>query len=243
MKTLFFLIYSSLTYLILLYVFGYNNFHILSIISLTFSLSLICIVSYFDKKNIQKNQKKYFLKLSYKLLSNHIIVSIIVINAIINVVNIIYISNIISFDAEEQKSMFQILPVITVLIAQIGGWFFQSILIFILAELLGTEKKYNLYLKIIGFAYIGFFLSSTIGFSYNVIILKQNITIEELKFIVNDSPIHIILGKLGEYITLAIASFLIYINDKFSEEKSLIIVTLPSILILSVYQFFSWYVS
>ena len=121
--------------------------------------------------------------------------------------------------------------------------FFQSILIFILAELLGTEKKYNLYLKIIGFAYIGFFLSSTIGFSYNVIILKQNITIEELKFIVNDSPIHIILGKLGEYITLAIASFLIYINDKFSEEKSLIIVTLPSILILSVYQFFSWYVS
>lgn len=202
----------------------------------------MAIINFLGEKSAEMD-KIIIVKNNYhRILSGKIVFFIIVANALINIVNVVYISGLVVFEIETQKTIFRYIPIATVVIAQIGGWFFQAVLIFILAELLGAKKPFSLYLKILGVSYIGFLISSTIGFLYNVTTIKEGINISELQSIVYGGMEHIILGKYGEYLTLSIAAYLIYLSDDLSEKKSLAISVTPSVIVLTVYQIFVKYV-
>lgn len=200
------------------------------------------MINFLGEKSIETDKIAIIKNNYHRVLNGKTVFFIIVANALINIINIVYISDMVIFEIETQKTIFRYVPIATVIIAQVGGWFFQTVLIFILAELLGASKPFSYYLKILGFSYIGFLISSTIGFLYNVFAIKKEISISELQSIIYGSMEHIILGKYGEYLTLSIAAYLIYLSDNLSEKKSLTISIIPSIIVLTVYQIVTKYV-
>ncbi|GJQ06640.1 hypothetical protein CAPN010_07980 [Capnocytophaga cynodegmi] len=239
MKTIFFFVLSCVFLFAFLSLFGTENFHSISLISL---VSSILIINFLGEKSIETDKFNIIKNNYHRILNGKIVLLIIIANALINIINVIYISDMVTFELETQKTIFRYVPIATVVIAQIGGWFLQAVLIFILAELLGASKPFSYYLKILGFSYIGFLISSIIGFIYNLSVIERGISVSKLQSIVYGRMEHIILGKYGEYLTLSIAAYLIYLSDNLSEKKSLTISIIPSIVVLTVYQFFTKYV-
>lgn len=219
--------------------FGTEDFHLFSVVSLMLS---ILMINFLGEKSIEADKISIIKNNYHRILNEKIVLLIITANALINIINIVYISDMVIFELETQKTIFRYVPIATVVIAQIGGWFLQAVLIFILAELLGASKPFSYYLKILGFSYIGFLISSMLGFFYNVFVIEKGINISELQSIVYGGMVHILLGKYGEYLTLSITAYLIYLSDNLSEKKSLTISIIPSVVVLTVYQFFTKYV-
>lgn len=101
-----------------------------------------------------------------------------------------------------------------------------------LAVIFGTKKQLNSYLKIVGFAYIGFLILTIFSMLVNVYFVPNNIPLEDFKRTFDQSFVHGWMGKSGEYIVLSLISLGIYNTDDFSFPQSIVVSVLPTVLLL-----------
>ena len=110
--------------------------------------------------------------------------------------------------------------------AQIGGWLYQSVLVYLIAVVLGTSLRFRDYLVFVGIAYSGFLLSTILS-------LILNLLVYDLELIQSNNELRFTIGKFGEAFTLILLAFFIYYNEeKFSLIKSCVIACIPTAIII-----------
>ncbi len=97
---------------------------------------------------------------------------------------------------------------------------------------MNLDLNFTQVFKILGVSFIGFFIVSVITCSYNLIYLEDYESITEFNAYASNSMTYLILGKLGEYITLVIASYMFSNAFNIKLEKALAISYLPNILLM-----------
>lgn len=133
---------------------------------------------------------------------------------------------------ESQKNILATMLVSTLGITQFWGWFFQTVLIFMLSTIMGAKKRFSIYLKIMGISYFGFLVLSIFTLVLNYFFFPENVSLNDFNLLIRDSPIYLIAGKSGEFLVLAMAAAGISNYEKFSPMKSLLICCVPSMLLL-----------
>jgi hypothetical protein len=110
--------------------------------------------------------------------------------------------------------------------AQIGGWLYQGVLVYLLAVVLGAKLRFRDYLIFVGIAYSGFLVSTLIS-------LIMNFMVYDLQLIESNTEMRFVIGKFGEALTLILLAFFIYYNEeKFSLIKSCVIACIPTAIII-----------
>jgi len=208
---------------------------------------LLIKLSYLNS-NVELKRSKYEFNLSYlkpiSALKNIDQISfkyplvIVFLNVLIGVCGLLLIDQKLDYSQLNEKTGFDFGQIIAttgflnILIAQLGGFFFQSILIYMLAFILNGNHDFNFYIKLVGISYIGFLIASTVTVIINVFYIPNDLIATDLNVLIEESITHRILSKIGEFFVLAIISFGIFFHEKFSVIKSLIIAILPSFLLL-----------
>ena len=125
-----------------------------------------------------------------------------------------------------------------IIFAQIGGWFFQTILIYLFLIFIGKSPSFNFYLKGTGIAYVGFMLSSLTVMLYNMLFLGNFDNMDDFTRYMNNSYLYILLGKAGELWTSILISRVIYLKESVTPYMSLLASFLPNLLLLASILFF-----
>ena len=123
-------------------------------------------------------------------------------------------------------------------VSQFGGWFFQAGLIYMLSMVLGGKLEFNIYLKLVGVAYVGFFILSIFTLVLNYFFIPDEITIQAFNELIQNSVLHTISGKIGEFWVLTIIGAGISKFENFSPTKGILICIIPSSLLLIFKTFF-----
>ena len=112
--------------------------------------------------------------------------------------------------------------------AQIGGWLYQAVLVYLLATILGTKLRFRDYLIFVGIAYSGFLVSTLLS-------LIMNMLVYDFQIVESNTEIRFAIGKFGEAFTLILLAFFIYYNEeKFSLIKSCVIACIPTAIIILI---------
>jgi hypothetical protein len=132
----------------------------------------------------------------------------------------------VSLDSVLVNRIYRLLSYTFIPFAQIGGWLYQGVLVYLIAVLLGTGLRFRDYLIFIGIAYSGFLLSTFLS-------LIMNLLVYDLELIQPNSELRFALGKFGEAFTLILLAFFIYYNEeKFSLLRSCFIACVPTMIII-----------
>ncbi|MEW5842839.1 MAG: hypothetical protein AB1775_06220 [Bacteroidota bacterium] len=249
-----FIISSGCILFLLLYIFGNENIHVYSAIAQLISLLLCYLVYDPEVDSLNKNAlnetkqfsiKHYFdtdINLLNKKQITYFIIAVLLFNVIFAVWNLYIITSKIPLTNDNSESiiaMFKALSITTIIITQFGGFAIQSIIIFMLSIIMGSNNHLNTYLKIVGFSYIGFVLLTLILICINTFLIPNQISLSDFNTTFEKSLLHGWLAKSGEYLVLFLISLGIYNSDKFSFPKSIFITIFPSILLTSFQLFFS----
>jgi len=249
-----FLALTNSTIWSLLFIYGNTNINIFSIIALITSVTISFFVydKYEDKKhkiNVPPPKNLISSILSYtdmslsKIRHKYLILAILVSNVLFAILNSYLIMNKINTTSDENvESVIRIvkaLNVTSIIITQFGGFCIQGILVYMLAVIFGSEKNLNSYLKIVGVSYVGFLILTISSIVVNTFFVQNNIPLLDFKATFEKSLLHGWLGKSGEYLVLILISLGIYNSDKFSFPKSIMLATIPTILLLALKLFFT----
>jgi hypothetical protein len=110
--------------------------------------------------------------------------------------------------------------------AQIGGWLYQGVLVYLIAVVVGTSLRFRDYLIFVGIAYSGYLLSTLLS-------LILNLLVYDLQLIQSNAEMRFAIGKFGEALTLILLAFFIYYNEeKFSLIRSCVIACIPTVIII-----------
>lgn len=153
---------------------------------------------------------------------------IVVLTVIAGVMNLyIYQDQIlVSLESVLVNKIYSLLSYTFIPFAQIGGWLYQGVLVYLIAVALGTSLRFRDYLIFVGIAYSGFLLSTILS-------LFLNFLIYDLELIQSSNEIRFVIGKFGEAFTLILLAFFIYYNEeKFSLIRSCIIACIPTAIII-----------
>lgn len=227
-------------YTFLSFTFGYSEFQSASIAAETFTL-LLGIVLALNSRN-----KAFEL---YESTSNWIptyfIFLIIVGNAIIGIINLDFVFSQVDFGELERKTGFNVKRIstitgsATIFIAQTGGFFIQLFLTYFLVQIFNVKLDFIDAFKTVGFAYIGFVVASILTYSHNLLYLDYYYSIGDFNQYASTSLPYLLIGKLGEYLTLLIAVFIFCRYYNINLLTSLLIVFVPNILLLLSYEIFN----
>lgn len=244
---IYFLISSALFIFVLVYFSGNEYLNIYSICSQLFSICLIG--AFFDTNpsipqnynidlNVVLNQQKNTInpylvveRIETKKIKNTIII-ILIFTLILGIINAYIIVNRLNID-DNTNHFLQLMSFTSLGITQFGGWFFQSVLIYTLSNILGARLIFNSYLKIVGIAYIGFLILSLFTLVFNFLYLPNNISTEHFNDLIENSLVYSISGKVAEFFVLSIIAYGISVNENFKSTKSLFICFFPSFLLLT----------
>lgn len=133
---------------------------------------------------------------------------------------------------ENQKSLLSIIFFSTLGITQFGGWFFQTVLIYMLAVVFGAKKTFGFYLRVVGISYIGFMLLSIVTLILNYFYIPDHVSLQEFNELIKINPVYVIVGKGGEFLALSMIGAGIANYEEFTPLKSLLIGCVPSFLLL-----------
>ena len=217
-------------------IFDLKHFQIASIISEVFTLLLFTIV--YPLKKTADLKPLRFKKA-------HAIV-IVLLNAILTVASIWYLYSIIDFASISEKtktdvkSMALLYNSFFVFLSQTGGWFIQTFLTYMLAVFTGIDIPFTIAAKAIGVAYTGFLLFTLIILLYNIFFLKEFSSFEQFNTYISLSKIHIILGKMGEFMTLSILAFFFIQYDNKNLSRPMYIAYLPNIFLMTSVECFKY---
>jgi len=147
---------------------------------------------------------------------------------VISVINLyVYQDQImITQDNKLVNRMYKLLNYTFIPFAQIGGWMYQSLMVYFIAVIFGSRIRFKKYLTFVGIAYIGFLVSTFLSLIMNMLIYDYSIIGQNIL-------LRYTIGKFGEAFTLILLSFFIYYNEEnFSLIKSCLIACLPTLVII-----------
>jgi hypothetical protein len=145
------------------------------------------------------------------------------------VLNLLYVTSLVSATAQT-LSIINGVSIFSLFVTQIGGWFFQSCMIYMFAFILGAVQPFSTYLTLLASSYVGFLIVSLITIPINVYFIPSQINAEDFRTLLQGSLLHGVLGKSGEYWSLTLVSFGIYTHEQsFTIPKSLLVSILPSV--------------
>ena len=131
-----------------------------------------------------------------------------------------------SLESALVNKIYRLLSYTFIPFAQIGGWLYQSVLVYLIAVILGTCLRFRDYLIFVGIAYSGYLLSTLLS-------LIMNLLVFDLQLLESNAEIRFAIGKFGEAFTLILLAFFIYFNEeKFSLIKSCLIACIPTAIII-----------
>lgn len=155
-------------------------------------------------------------------------------NFLMGVVALFLITSKIS-STQSLVSTINTVGVLTLVVTQLGGWFFQSCLIYMLAFILDAKAVFEKYLSVVGVGYVGFLILTCLNIGLNEIYIPENISAEEFNSLLSVSLAHGIIGKTGEYWALTVIAATIYcLEDEFTLKKSIFVTVVPSFLLISL---------
>lgn len=208
-----------------------QNFQLISVYAELGTLLILLVLNIHRGYNIEIEEEE--------VNKNYYFLIYVIGSALIGILNIYFVYSTIDFSEINSKtnSNFYI-TVITlnssfITIGQVGGWFIQLIITILIALLIDLEISLKLISKLLSVSYFGFFIGSVIGIVYNTIFLEHFSNFTELNDFVKTSHSHLIIGKLGEFLTLAILASLLNQFTK-NNTKSLLVAYLPNILLMIV---------
>jgi len=134
----------------------------------------------------------------------------------------------VSLESLLVNKIYRLLSFTFIPFAQIGGWLYQGVLVYLLAVVLGTSLRFRDYLIFVGIAYTGFLVSTLLS-------LIMNVFVYDLQMIESNTEMRFVIGKFGEAFTLILLAFFIYYNEeRFSLIKSCVIACIPTAIIILV---------
>ncbi|MFC3560517.1 hypothetical protein [Pedobacter jamesrossensis] len=131
-----------------------------------------------------------------------------------------------------QRSLLSTIFFSTLGITQFGGWFFQTVLIYMVSVVLGAKKPFGFYLRIMGISYVGFMFLAAFTLLLNYYYIPDHVTLQDFNNLIRSSPVYIIAGKSGEFLVLAMVGAAIANYENFTPLKALLIGCIPSIMLL-----------
>lgn len=202
-KILLVLFFNIILYSIAIIYFDSKDYQMYSIVTQLITLGIAYLLSLFEEKEINT---KLILENDTSVL---LAVIIIVLNAVIGIFNIIHTIDLIDFNQEQIDLNLKNLVIYTssasIILSQIGGFFIQLFLIYFLSVIMDFELRVKEIFMILGTAYLGFFIISAASLAFNIFTLETFPSVAEFNSEMEASNSRIILGKLGEYMTLNIA--------------------------------------
>lgn len=175
-----------------------------------------------------------------------VVATIVIGNALLGIINLQHVLSFVDFSETNREmnadlgSISFITGSLSIIISQVGGWFLQIILVYLLAVILDTDNTFSFYVKIVGLAYVGFFLSSLILLGFNLFSFTESVNFKNFYDSMSSSNIRIIIGKIGEFWTLCLIAYFIIIQDGVKPKNALAISFLPNILLMSSFLLFEY---
>lgn len=229
----------------------FSSIHTKSILALVIYCLIIFLIP--EKRNEAFCRMDKFIISKYEIISEKysfktLFSFIIILNALINIFGFLILQSHFDFSkitSSENifkiKSIVSVVSILTIIMAQIGGYFLQSILIYSLFILFDVNIEFRKFLTQLTLAYSGFMIIGIISVFINLFIFYDvSIDQNNYKNILQNNIIFQLTGKFGEYLTLTILSYLIYNVTKCSFKKVVFITYFPSIIILFVYLLFKF---
>lgn len=249
---LLFLVYTASLYSCLVYI-GLINIHLSSLIAQIVALLLVQLSYLNSYVSLEQSKGEIELNIlnpisavkNVNLINFKYPFAIVFLNVIVGVAGLFLIDQKLDYSQLKEKTGFDFGQIITtigflnILIAQLGGFFFQSVLIYMLAYILNCKYEFNFYLKLVGISYMGFLIASAVTVLINVFYIPSGLIATDLKILIEESLAHRILSKIGEFVVLALISFGIFYHERFSILKSPLVALLPSFLLLMFNQLFN----
>lgn len=238
----FYFVFISIVFILLIWNFGTKEVHLISITSIILTSTLYVLA---DKNIIVDKVKKLHSFSLFNLIKIYnrrggfkFAIFIVIGSVIVGIISIHFLTKKLNLGGEilpnniDLKKTILITNSLGVIASQLGGWFFQSILLYMIVYILDGENSFKNYLTIVGLSYISFLLSSIISLYYNYFFMPYFNSLFDFKNAMENNFFLNILGKISEYLSLTLIAFGIYITENFSLSKSLIISFLPSTFLL-----------
>lgn len=131
-----------------------------------------------------------------------------------------------------------------IIAAQFGGWFYQTILIFLFLEILCQEIEFKRVLKITGISYLGFLISSVIIAILNFFFLENRMyEMEEIETLLSNSVVHIMIAKSGDFLTSIFIAIGLYNHTKLNFANSILTSFIPTVSLIAIILIFRYYLS
>lgn len=190
-------------------------------------VALYTTIPLFPVEILQRYKTRFFTQLPNQFKYVVYIVSMTVLISMINLY--VYQDHIlVSLEDPLVRRIYQVLSFTFIPFAQIGGWLYQSLMVFFIAIIFGTKISFKKYLAFVGISYTGFLISTLISLVLNVLIIDFSI-LEE------NELLRYTIGKFGEAFTLILLAFFIYYNEeRFSLFKSCCVACIPTVIIILI---------
>jgi len=188
-------------------------------------VALYTTIPLFPAEVIQRYKTRFFTDLSNQ---TKYAVYIVLMTVIIGMVNLyVYQDHIlISLEDPLVRRLYQLLSFSYIPFSQIGGWLYQSLMVFFIAVIFGTKVSFKKYLNFVGISYVGFLISTFLSLVLNILIVDVSLIEENIL-------IRYTVGKFGEALMLILLVFFIYYNEEqFGLIKSCLIACLPTVIII-----------
>jgi len=229
-----------------------RDFHTNSLISLVLTMTILLTLNSTskDKLGIQKVDKLVYDKFLLKILNKKIILIfllIVILNATINILGFYFLQEKLDYSlyvtdnfVDNIKNYVLVSTTLSILMAQIGGLFLQTVLIFCVSILLDVDLEFKGLTKVVITSYLGFLTTSIILLLLNFYLFnKPVINKDAIEGVLKGSLLTPTIGKFGEYLTLSLINCML-MNKNVPFSKSVIISFIPSVLILGSIQIFKY---
>jgi hypothetical protein len=155
-------------------------------------------------------------------------ISIVLITVLISMVNLYVYQDHILMPMEDPlvRRIYQLFSYTFIPFAQVGGWLYQSLMVFFIAVILGTKLSFKKYLSFVGLSYMGFLISTLLSLFLNVLII-------DFSFTEDNVSLRYAIGKFGEALAMILLVFFIFYNEtRFGLVKSCLTACLPTVVVI-----------
>lgn len=245
-KFLVFILGLILTYFLFLNVGNPSDYQLYAVIAIGVNLLFWLIVDY-------TNQKKESIKIISKDFISRInkreILLIQLALVVFSIANLYIVTEQTDFDPLNEALRFDFKSFTTytsiplIIGAQFGGWFYQTILIYLFLEIMWQEIQFKKVLKITGIAYLGFLASAVIIAFLNLFFLENKLyEMKEIETLLSNSVLHIMIAKSGDFITSTLIAIGVYNHTNLNFAKSILASFIPTVSLIAIILIFQHFV-